>query len=233
MPFHQKDGWGWFWGFCLLRNKGLKRCHSDSGFILFLCHIFWYNQNRAVSSLDGVIHAPTVQGLTSAVISSCFLWSFLFIFEFWDLILKWVNSLFSSPGRRRCELLPSLGVCCHRSSLSSLTIFRHSSPMTLLDQLDQNLVWMFFGVSCTALMWGFFYLSKKMVTITKNRSYRSENSFSHILPSGKNVQHDEIYLWSNFHFNLFSHVGVIALFDIFLIFLMLFFQKSYPLTLFD
>ena len=44
---------------------------------------------------------------------------------------------------------------------------------------------------------------------------------------GKSVQHEEIYLPSNFHFNLFSHVGVIALIQRFLLFLMLFLSKIF------
>ena len=31
--------------------------------------------------------------------------------------------------------------------------------------------------------------------------------------SGKTVQHDKIYQWSNIGFNLLSHVGIIALFQ--------------------
>ena len=40
-------------------------------------------------------------------------------------------------------------------------------------------------------------------------------------------KHDEIYLWPNFHFNLLSHVRVIALFQrfIFAIFNVIFFKK--------
>ena len=41
------------------------------------------------------------------------------------------------------------------------------------------------------------------------------------------VQHDDIYLWSNFHFVQFSHVRVIALFRRFLLFLMLFLSKIF------
>ena len=46
-----------------------------------------------------------------------------------------------------------------------------------------------------------------MVAIIKNKAYGSDSSFSHI-----SVQHDEIYLWLNFRFNLLSRVGIIALF---------------------
>ena len=51
---------------------------------------------------------------------------------------------------------------CHCLSVrpSSLTIFQNSSPLTLLYQLEPNLVWMFFGVSCSELMRGFFIRRK-------------------------------------------------------------------------
>ena len=42
---------------------------------------------------------------------------------------------------------------------------------------------------------------------------------------GKSVQHEEIYLWSNFRFNPLSHIGVDALLDFFLLFFMLFLSK--------
>ena len=45
--------------------------------------------------------------------------------------------VFSSPGRRPCELLPSLGIYCHPSLL---TIFQNSFPLKLLDQLELNVV---------------------------------------------------------------------------------------------
>ena len=42
---------------------------------------------------------------------------------------------------------------CHRCLPSSSTIFNNSSPLTLLYQLEPNLVLMFLGISCIELMW--------------------------------------------------------------------------------
>ena len=63
-------------------------------------------------------------------------------------------------------------------------------------------------------------------------SYCLQNRFNQILTWGKNVQHDEIYLWSNFCVNLLSHVRRIAFFlELFWLFLILLLQKSSSLTL--
>ena len=73
----------------------------------------------------------------------------------------------------------------------------------------------FLRVSCTKWLFGFFDPLKKMAIITKNRSCGSVSSFSHISPNSKiklssvlvkSVQHDEIFLWSNFGENLWTHV---------------------------
>ena len=59
------------------------------------------------------------------------------------------------------------------------------------------------------------------------------SSFSHISPKmlglvkfwlGKSIQHNEIYVWSNFRFNLLGYVELLP-FSTFLLFLILFFQK--------
>ena len=52
-----------------------------------------------------------------------------------------------------CDLLSLLGVLWH-----------------VLDHLEPNLVWMFFGVSCIELMWGFLIRRKNMAAVTKNRT---------------------------------------------------------------
>ena len=54
--------------------------------------------------------------------------------------------LFSSPGRRPCELLPNL------ASVIVVNNFQNSSPLTPLDQLNPNLVWMCLVVSCIELL---------------------------------------------------------------------------------
>ena len=60
-----------------------------------------------------------------------------------------------------------------------------------------------------------------MATVTENRTLGLDSRFLHISPKrlgltklgwGKSIQHDEIYLWSNFGENLLTYVGVIALF---------------------
>ena len=72
----------------------------------------------------------------------------------WNLVVKFIKDPFiSSPGQRPGELLPSLGVQHRRLSL---TIFQNSSPLTLLDQLEPHLVWMFLRVCCIELMKRFF-----------------------------------------------------------------------------
>ena len=75
--------------------------------------------------------------------------------------------LFSSPGRRPCELLPSLGI---RRSPLSLTIFQNSSLLILLDQLKSNL-------ECKNVPLGILHRTdvgifdptKNMTAVTKNR----------------------------------------------------------------
>ena len=55
----------------------------------------------------------------------------------------------------------AIAITWYPSSL--LTIFQNSSPLTLPDQLEPNLVWMFLGVSCIELMWRFFAFVSKIV----------------------------------------------------------------------
>ena len=102
--------------------------------------------------------------------------------------------------------------------------FQKSSALTLLDQWEPNLVWMFLGVSCIEQIWRFFICRKAWPLLLKIEHRGSENSFLHISSKqivlaystrSKSVHHDEIYLRLNFHFNLLSHVGVIASFQSF------------------
>ena len=90
---------------------------------------------------------------------------------------------------------------------------------------------MFFGLSCIELMWGFLIRLKTWPPLLKIE-HRGQTVVFHIYLQlnsdiGKSVQHDEIYLCSNFGFKLFSHVGDIALFQLFLLFLMLFLSKIF------
>ena len=80
-----------------------------------------------------------------------------------------VGIIFSWPGQRPCELLPSLGFRRRRPHCL-LTIFQKSSPLTLLDQLEPNLVWMFLGVSCTKVVFWFLICEKNMANVTKNKT---------------------------------------------------------------
>ena len=129
-----------------------------------------------------------------------------------------------------CHHLVSVIVVIRHSRLSSSLIIFQNSSLKLLDQLELNLVWVYLGVSCIELVWGFLIRQKTWPSLLKIVV------FLHISPKqlglakfwhwGKSVQHDDIYLRSNFHFNLFSHVGVTALFQGFLLFFMLFLQKN-------
>ena len=84
---------------------------------------------------------------------------------------------------------------------------------------------MFLGVILHRTYVGIFDPLKNMAAVTKNRTSGQTVVFRIYLQNrlvqpdsdmgGKSVQHDEIYLWSNFHVNMLSHVGVIALFQLF------------------
>lgn len=73
---------------------------------------------------------------------------------------------FCSPTSKdhMSEPLPSVASVVVILIINNLKKF---SPLTLLDWLDSNLVWMFLQVSCLEMMWRFFYPSTNMATVTK------------------------------------------------------------------
>ena len=82
---------------------------------------------------------------------------------------------------------------------------------------------------------GIFDSLKNMAALTKNRTKGSDSIFSHTSPKPLCLAKfwqwvkvfSVIYLWCNFRLNLCSHVRVIALFQCFLLFLMLFLSKIF------
>ena len=75
-----------------------------------------------------------------------------------------------------CELLPSLGVHLHLSSLLFLTFFQNWNNWA---NLNQNSVWIFLTVFCTELMWWFFILWKTWLPYIKIE-YRGQTQVFHV-----------------------------------------------------
>ena len=59
--------------------------------------------------------------------------------------------------------------CHHLASVVVIVLnnFQNSSPLTLHDQLEPNLVWMFLWVSCVEMMWGFLIHRKTWPPLLK------------------------------------------------------------------
>ena len=130
-----------------------------------------------------------------------------------------VVALFSSPGERPSELLPSLGV--RRLSVRR-KLFQKSSPLKLLDQLYPNLVWIITrvfslkNVSGDGMHQSTWPLLLKIEDMVKLQVFgNNSETVSNIknLTWDKNVQHVKIYLPWNFEVNPITHFGVIALFS--------------------
>lgn len=117
------------------------------------------------------------------------------------------------------------------SSLLSFVFKTHLkpfSPLTLPDQFKPNLVWMLLEYSTQNWCKDFDPSTKHGGRYQRKTIGVNKKIFWHTSPKplglsiltwSKSVQHDAIYLWSNFRVNLISNFGVIAFlrhyFDIF------------------
>ena len=108
------------------------------------------------------------------------------------------------------------------SSVVRRKLFQKSSPLKVLDQWKQNLVWIITRVSSFNIVssdavhqptWPLLLKIEHMVKLqVLGNNSKPVNNIKN-LTWGKNDQHIKIYLPCNFEVNLIAHLGVIALFS--------------------
>ena len=108
------------------------------------------------------------------------------------------------------------------SSVVRRKLFQKSSPLKVQDQWKPNLVWIITRVSSLKTVsgdtvhqptWPLLLKIEHMVKLqVLGNNSKTVNNIKN-LTTGKNDQHNKIYLPCNFEVNLIAHLGVIALFS--------------------